>query len=133
MIKRIIFIILGCIVTGLGIIGIVLPLLPTTPLLLLAAYFFIRSSKRLYKWLIHHKTLGPYIYNYLERRAVTKNTKIIALSSMWLSLIVTMIFMDKEWVRYVIILVGIGVSLYILSLTTVEKLPKKVDKRYAVD
>lgn len=114
----------GCIALGLGgVIGIMLPLLPTTPLLLLAAGCFIKSSTRLYKWLIHHKTLGPYVYNYLELRAISKkNTKIIAISSMWLSLIITIIFMNKDFVRYMLFFVGIGVSIYILSLNSIEKL-----------
>ncbi len=72
MIKKVFLIMAGCIALGLGVIGIMLPLLPTTPLLLLAAGCFIKSSTRLYKWLIHHKTLGPYVYNYLELRAISK-------------------------------------------------------------
>ncbi|QUI22445.1 YbaN family protein [Vallitalea pronyensis] len=121
MIKKVILIMAGFIALALGIIGIMLPLLPTTPLLLLAAGCFIKSSKRLYTWLVHHKTLGPYVYNYLELRAISKNTKIIAISSMWLSLIITMIVINKAFMCYMLFFVGVGASIYILSLNNVEK------------
>ena len=77
-IKKYIFIGCGCLSILLGIFGIFLPLLPTTPFLLLAAYFFTRSSKRLHSWLIHHKTFGQYIYQYETYRAMDRKTKLVA-------------------------------------------------------
>ena len=102
----------------LGIIGIILPLLPTTPFLLLAAYCFIRSSNKLYQWLIHHRVLGAYIYHYLEHRAVKKSTKIGALSLLWPSLSFSMYIVQQRWLILILFLIGTGVTIHILKLKT---------------
>jgi uncharacterized membrane protein YbaN (DUF454 family) len=68
---------------GIGIVGIFVPLLPTTPFLLLAAACFFRSSERLYKWLMTHRWLGPYLTNYREHRAITMPARIITLLVLW--------------------------------------------------
>jgi uncharacterized membrane protein YbaN (DUF454 family) len=67
----------GGICVGLGVLGIFVPLLPTTPFLLVAAACFVRSSDRLYQRLITHRTLGPYIRNYREHRAITRRARIV--------------------------------------------------------
>ncbi|MEZ5714534.1 MAG: YbaN family protein [Paracoccaceae bacterium] len=69
---------LGLICVGLGLIGIVLPLLPTVPFMLLAAFFFARSSERLHNWLITHPTFGPPIVDWNERGAINPRVKRIA-------------------------------------------------------
>lgn len=71
-----IFIVLGIANVALGVAGILLPLLPTTPFLLLAAYFFAQSSKRLHGWLLTHKHLGPYIHAFRNRSGLTRSQKI---------------------------------------------------------
>lgn len=119
-IKKYIFIILGCLSIVLGIFGIFLPLLPTTPFLLLAAYFFTRSSKRLHNWLIHHKTFGKYIYDYQTYRAMDRKTKRVAIVSMWCSLLFSMILVSELYLRLLLTVIGIGVSWYILSLRTLK-------------
>ena len=75
---RIFLILCGCLAVVLGILGIFLPLLPTTPFLLLAAACFFRSSPRLYNWLISHKRMGPYIRNFREHRAIPLKAKVIS-------------------------------------------------------
>ena len=75
-IKKYLLIAIGSIALILGIIGVFLPILPTTPFLLLSSFCYIQSSKRLYTWLIHHKIFGAYIYNYLTYRAISKKTKV---------------------------------------------------------
>lgn len=72
-------IILGTVSLALGIIGIFLPLLPTTPFLLLTAALYFRGSPRLYQWLLNHKCLGPYIRNFRENKAIPLRAKIISL------------------------------------------------------
>ena len=79
---KIFYTVTGTISLVLGIIGIFVPLLPTTPFLLLSAAFYFRGSPRLYRWLIQQKQLGPYIKNFREYRAIPLRAKIISLSLM---------------------------------------------------
>lgn len=75
---RIVWLLLGLISFAIGVVGIFLPLLPTVPLMLLAAFFFARSSERLHSWLINHPRFGPSILDWQERRAISKRAKIAA-------------------------------------------------------
>ena len=73
----------GLLCVGLGVVGVFVPILPTTPFLLLAAAAFVRSSPRLYHWLIHHKWFGSYIRSYREYRAITLRAKVVTLTLLW--------------------------------------------------
>ncbi len=120
-IKKYLFILLGSLALALGILGLVLPLLPTTPLLLLAAFFYVRSSKKLYNWLINHRVFGPYIYDYIKYRAIKKNAKISSILFLWLTLFLSMWLVSKAIVTVILFAVGVGVSLYLLSLKNSEE------------
>jgi uncharacterized membrane protein YbaN (DUF454 family) len=76
-------VILGLLSFGLGIIGIIIPGLPTTPLILLSAYFFSKSSPRLHQWLLNNKYFGKYIKDYQANPSITLRIKIIAILMMW--------------------------------------------------
>ena len=76
---------LGFLSLALGLAGIFLPVLPTTPFLLLSAALFFRSSPSAYQWLMNHRLLGPYIRDFRESRAIPLRAKIIALSLLWLT------------------------------------------------
>lgn len=118
-IKKVALIVLGSFSLLLGIIGIFLPLLPTTPLLLLAAGCYLRSSDKLYKALIRNKYLGSYIKNYQEKRAIPKNTKILAITLLWVSIGSSVIFLiSKIFVRVIIITIASIVTIHILKLKT---------------
>ncbi len=119
--KRYLFITGGVVSLALGAVGVFLPLLPTTPFLLLAAFCFLKSSSRLYKWLVSHKVFGKYIINYLKHRSVTLRSKLIALPVLWTSLVISMLVTQNVFLRIGLILVGIGVSIHILTLRTVQK------------
>lgn len=84
LLKRIIFIILGLISFGLGIIGIIIPGLPTTPLILLSAYLFSKSSPKLHQWLLNNKYFGKYIKDYQANPSIPLKIKVLALISMWI-------------------------------------------------
>ena len=71
---------LGCLFVGLGAIGAVVPGMPTTVFLVLAAACFIRSSQNLYDWLISNKTFGPYLKDYREGKGIPRRAKVLALS-----------------------------------------------------
>lgn len=82
---------------ALGLIGIALPLLPTTPFLLLAAVCFSKGSEQIYCWLINHPTLGPPIINWREKRAITRRSKIVATVSMLVLLVITPLVGAPWW------------------------------------
>ena len=114
-------IILGTVSLALGIIGIFLPLLPTTPFLLLTAALYFRGSPRLYQWLLNHKHFGPYIQNFREDKAIPLRAKIISLLLMWGTMIYCIFFLiPLVWVKVVMFLVAAGVSWHILSFKTLN-------------
>ncbi|MYL21598.1 DUF454 family protein [Halobacillus litoralis] len=82
---KILLIIVGSLSLGLGILGIVLPLIPTTPFLLLTAACYVRSSDRLYNWLMTNKWFGSYIQNYKSGRGLPMKAKISILIMIWFS------------------------------------------------
>jgi uncharacterized protein len=82
-------ILLGTISLMLGILGIFVPGLPTTPFLLLTALLYLKSSKRLYNWLIKNRFLGKYIINYQRRKGMTKKQKIYSISLMWIMIVIS--------------------------------------------
>lgn len=103
----------------LAVIGIFIPVLPTTPFLLLAAACFVRSSDRLYNWLIHHKWFGNYIRYYREYRAVTLKSKIIALVMLWGVIGYTAFGVtDNWWIRGLLAAIAVGVTIHLLHLRT---------------
>ena len=109
----------GCVSTALGIIGIFLPLLPTTPFLLLAAACFVRSSERLYGWLIHHRWLGAYIRNYRDHRAITRTAKVVTLGLLWLTIGYSVVAVARAgWLRALLLCIAAGVTLHVLRLRT---------------
>ncbi|MCK4431669.1 MAG: YbaN family protein [Candidatus Aminicenantes bacterium] len=114
-------IIAGTFFVGLGIIGIFLPLLPTTPFLLLAAACYARSSKRFYNWLLTNRWLGNYIRNYRERKGVPFKIKILSISFLWIAIGYSAIFVVHILLgRIILILIAIGVTIHILSIQTLK-------------
>ena len=111
--------ILGCVSLGLGILGIFLPVLPTTPFLLLSAALFLRSHLGLYQWLMNHPKLGPYIKNFLEHKAIPLHVKIVSVTFVWLTLLNCAVFVADHWaLRLMFILIAVGVTIHILSYKT---------------
>lgn len=117
-IKKALLIVAGLLCVGLGALGIVLPLLPTTPLLLLAAFLFARSSENLRQWLLHHKVFGKYIYNYTVHKAIPKKSKVIAITTLWLTMALSMILSGKLIVFIILPIIGTSVTVHLLRLKT---------------
>ena len=114
-------IILGSICLALGVIGIFLPLLPTTPFLLLSAALYVRRSDKLYQWLIHQKYLGSYIRNFREHKAIPLRAKIISISMVWITLTYCAITISKEiWIKSIFLILAIVVTWHILSYKTLK-------------
>jgi len=111
----------GFLATGLAVIGIFLPLLPTAPLLLLAAACFARSSERFHNWLLNHQKLGPMINCYLNGQGVPLRAKITAIGLIWFSISISVFFINPFWLKFLLVIIGISVTLYLLSLATAQK------------
>lgn len=115
-----IYILFGTLSLILGIIGIFLPLLPTTPFLLLAAALYVRSSPRLYDWLLNQKYLGPYIRNFRENKAIPLKAKVISITLIWTSILYCVFcIVPYGWLKIVLLLIAAGTSYHILSFKTV--------------
>ncbi|MBQ5752320.1 MAG: YbaN family protein [Bacteroidaceae bacterium] len=113
---------LGSVALVLGIVGIFLPVLPTTPFLLLAAALYLRSSQRLYEWLMSHKHLGPYIKNFRENKAIPLRVKIVSVTLVWVTLLYCAIFVAKEWwMSLIFITIATCVTMHILHYKTLRK------------
>lgn len=130
--KKTIYIFLGFITLSLGVLGIILPLLPTTPFLLLSAFFFMRSSKKLYDWLLNHRFLGIYIYSYITFKAIDLKTKIYAISLLWISLFISMILLQNIYLGILLMIVGFGVTIHLLSLKTLSKKEMIIQRKQTV-
>jgi len=112
---------LGLISLGLGILGIFLPVLPTTPLLLLAAALFLRSHKGLYDWLLNHPKLGPYIRNFMIHKSIPLKIKVLSVSLVWITLINCAVFVAEHWAfRLFFILLATAITIHILSYRTMK-------------
>ena len=98
---QIIWLLLGLLCVGLGLIGIALPLIPTAPFLLLAAFFFARSSENLHNWLITHRTFGPMILDWQERGAVRPSAKRMATISVAVAFLVSILLGVPPWILLV--------------------------------
>jgi uncharacterized membrane protein YbaN (DUF454 family) len=120
-ILRIILVFIGALSVLVGTIGIFVPLLPTTPFLLLGAVCFGRSSDRFYRLLLENRFFGPYIKNYRERRGITVRHKVTALSVLWLSIGNAFWLFDTALlVKIFILLVASSVSFYLFRLKTLR-------------
>jgi len=118
---RVALIVVGTISTALGILGIFVPILPTTPFLLLAAACYSRSSQRFYDWLLNNKYFGNYIRNYLEKKGIPLKVKVLTLALLWATIGCTVTFaVEVLFVRALLIVIAIGVSIHILSLRTLH-------------
>lgn len=121
--KQIFLFISGWISLSLGVIGVILPLLPTTPFVLLSAFCFARSNKRFHNWLLEHKLFGDMIKSYQAGLGLTKKIKIRAISMLWLSMMLSAYIVGKPWVVMVLMVTGICVTIYLIRLPTYQKHP----------
>ncbi len=103
---------------ALGVLGLFLPLLPTTPFLLLAAACYARSSEKLYDWLLGNRWFGEYIRNYREGKGIPLKRTAIAIALLWLTIGYTAIVaVSLLWVRLVLLAIACGVTFHLVSIT----------------
>ena len=121
-IRKVLLVLAGLLSLAIGTIGVFVPLLPTTPFLLLSAACFFRSSDRLYQWLMNHRLFGRYIRNYREHRAMSKFSKIIILIILWATISYTaFVALPILALQIVLLTIALGVSFHIITLKTVPK------------
>ena len=101
---------------ALGVIGIFLPVVPTTPFILLAAWCFARSSERFHQWLLRHKYFGPIIQAWEAGRGISRKNRRLALGMMWFSLCFSALLVFQWWAVILLGGIGIGITLYMLQL-----------------
>ena len=121
---RALFFIAGTVSLAIGTIGIVLPILPTTPLLLLALACYCRSSKRMTEWVLTNKYFGSYIRRYKEGKGIPIKTKIAAIATLWITISYSALFIIDIWiVQLILFVIAIAVSIHILRLPTYRETP----------
>ncbi len=120
--KKGLLIFAGTVFTAIGIIGIFVPILPTTPFLLLAAACYLRSSRRLYNWLLNNRFFGAYVRNYRDGRGMPRKIKIATILLLWITIACSIIFAVQALViRVILLVVAVGVTVHIMLIKTTPK------------
>ena len=115
--RRRLLIAAGSVFLGLGAVGVVLPLLPTTPFLLLAAACYLRSSPRLHEWLVNSRVLGAYIRDYTSGRGIPTRAKVVSISLLWLTIGFSVVHVvDSLVVRVILLVIATAVTVHILTI-----------------
>ena len=116
---RFLLIACGTLCVALGVLGIFVPVLPTTPFLLLAAICYARSSVRLYHWLLNNRWFGEYIKNYREGRGLPLRLKILTILTLWLTIGFTALFaVSALWGRFILLVITAGVTIHLVMIKT---------------
>ena len=114
---KIVYAVLGWLSLVLGVLGIFLPLLPTTPFLLLSAALFAKSSDKLYNWLMEHEVFGKIIRTYREGNSIQLKVKIGAVTLFWCTILISVftVTSDKWWLQLILISFAIGATVYVFT------------------
>ncbi len=117
IVKKYLFFSIGIILTILGIIGAFLPVMPTTPFILAALYFFSKSSDKMHNWILTNKTFGPAIKVYYESKTLNKKTKYKAISFLWFSILLSCYILYPKIIHIILlIIIAIFVTIWIISI-----------------
>ena len=111
----------GTLCVALGVVGMFFPVLPTTPFLLLAAFFYARSSKRFYHWLMTNRWFGDYIRNYREGKGIPLKQKILTILLLWLTIGYAALFViSLGWVKLILLGIAVGVTIHLIKVKTFQ-------------
>jgi uncharacterized membrane protein YbaN (DUF454 family) len=120
-ILKVLLIISGTVCVALGCIGIFVPVLPTTPFLLLAAICYSHSSEKFYTWLLTNRWFGDYIRNYREGRGIPLKQKVYTISLLWIVITVSVIFaVPLWWVRTILLVIAAAVTFHLIRIKTLK-------------
>ncbi|MCL6271387.1 YbaN family protein [Sansalvadorimonas sp. 2012CJ34-2] len=117
---HLLLILCGWLAVALGIIGIFLPILPTTPFLLLAGFCFVRSSPRFHTWLVNHRHLGSIVKSFQVDQGIPRKIRQRAVITMWASLGLSAFLVGKWWVALVLAVTGTCVTIYLYRFPVME-------------
>ena len=116
---RYLYFISGVLLVAIGVIGIFLPILPTTIFLILASACFIKSSSRANEWLRNHKVLGMYIKNYQDKTGLTIKSKIFNITFLWIMISVSALFFTELlYIRLLLFTIAVGVTIHLVMVKT---------------
>lgn len=119
---RWVFLISGFILVGVAVLGMFLPLLPTTIFLILAAWCFAKSSEKFHSWIHHNRWFGRYLRDYRTGRGMTLRSKVTSLSMLWIGIGISGVLLtDNLFVRILLAAVAVGVTWHLLYIKTAEK------------
>jgi len=119
--KRQLLIIAGTLSLAVGMVGIAIPVLPTTPFLLLAAGCYLRSSQRFYNWLMANRLFGAYIRNYIEGRGIPIKLKLFIIALLWTTIGISIWLVANLIVTVILLIVAAGVTLHIIFIRVRRK------------
>lgn len=119
--KRIVFASLGYTFLGLGVIGIVIPVFPTTPFVILSAGCFTQGSPKLHNWLRNSKFFGEYIENYQNKKGIRKSTKIFSIIFLWFMIILSILMNRQIYVDILLFTIAILVTIHIVMLRNMPR------------
>jgi len=120
--KKGFFVAAGTLFLALGCVGIVLPILPTTPFLLLSAACYYKGSERMHRWMLNNRWFGSYIRNYKEGRGLSLKTKGFTLALLWLVISYSaLVIVNILIVQVILFVIAVGVTLHIITLPTFKQ------------
>lgn len=111
----------GMVSLVLGVIGVLLPVMPTMPFVIVAAWCFLRSSERLYTWIVGHPQFGPPLESYLRYKGITMQAKVISIAMLWVSITTTsFVIVDALWLRATLLGAAAAVTVYLVLMRTLD-------------
>jgi uncharacterized membrane protein YbaN (DUF454 family) len=112
----------GFVSLGIGMAGVVMPVLPTTPFILLAAACFARSSDRFHDWLLNHRTFGPLVREWRQYRSIPHRTKLLAIAMMAATLTVSVVFfVPKGWLQVALAIFGVLLAAWLYNVPSRDR------------
>ena len=118
--KKFLFIFIGVVSLGLGVIGIFLPILPTTPFILISVYCFARSSEKMHLWLINTKLYKKILEKFINKKGITIKSKLIIIVPVSILLLFLFLIFNNLWIRIIIIILFVMKILFFIKIPTIK-------------
>jgi uncharacterized membrane protein YbaN (DUF454 family) len=115
------FIVVGSLLVGIGVLGIFLPLLPSTVFFLMAAGCYGKSSPSAYHWLTTNRFFGRHLKDYKEEKGATLGAKVMSIGSLWIGIGMSEYLIDNLWIRLTLALVAVAVTAHLVRLRTIRR------------